>query len=150
MWGDSCIISGSKFLAVFFVLTITFCLVSGGIFKANTSIGMAAYAKKSKKPSEENSNDGGGSSGKSGDGGSGSKDKKKNDQGTNDNENQNAGEEKGNGPTVPLVDTTTPPPPPPPTTCEKDPTSPECTKDKQQLSEQPDCSTNPNDAACKT
>ncbi len=39
--------SVSSILIVFFVLTITFCLVSAGIFKANTSMGMAAYAKKS-------------------------------------------------------------------------------------------------------
>ena len=43
--------SVSSILIVFFVLTITFCLVSTGIFKANTSIGMAAYAKKSKESS---------------------------------------------------------------------------------------------------
>ena len=29
----------SSFLVLFFVLTITFCLVSAGIFKANTTIG---------------------------------------------------------------------------------------------------------------
>jgi hypothetical protein len=126
MLGTSGVGSGRSFLVVFFVLAITFCLVSGGIFKANTTIGMAAYAKKSKKPSEESSNDGGGgeSSDKSGDssgGGSDNKDKKNNNQGTNDNEQQlgppKTDEEQGGGPTVPPVDITTPPPP---TTCEKD------------------------------
>ncbi len=44
--------SGSTFFVVFFVLTITFCLVSAGIFKANTTIGInAAYTKKSKESS---------------------------------------------------------------------------------------------------
>jgi len=83
-----------SFFVIILVLTIVFSLISVSILKANTTIGMAAYAKKSKKPSEENSNDGGGSSGKSGDsgggggGGSDSKDKKNNDQRTNDNEQQ--------------------------------------------------------------
>src|SRR5690242_21921878 len=64
----------SSLLLLFFLLTITFCLVSAGIFKASTSIGMAAYAKKSKESSGGSSgSDGGGS--KSGDsGGSGSDD----------------------------------------------------------------------------
>ncbi len=55
--------SGSTFLILLFVLTITFCLVSAGIFKANTTIGMnAAYAKKSKESSGGSSgSDGGGS-----------------------------------------------------------------------------------------
>ena len=81
----------SSFLVLLFVLTLTFSLISAGILRANPTVSMAAYAKKSKKPPEENSNDGsGGSSGKSGDsgGGSDSKDKKNNDQGTNDNERQ--------------------------------------------------------------
>jgi hypothetical protein len=59
--------SDSTFLIVFFVLAITFCLVSAGIFKANTTIGMdAAYAKKSKE-SSGGSSDGGGDSKSSGD-----------------------------------------------------------------------------------
>jgi hypothetical protein len=46
--------NASGLLTVFFVLNITFCLVSAGIFKANTNIGMrVAYAKKSKDSSEE-------------------------------------------------------------------------------------------------
>ena len=50
MWGiGRC--SGSGFIVVFFILTITFCLVSAGIFKANTAITMDAYAKKSKDSS---------------------------------------------------------------------------------------------------
>jgi succinate-acetate transporter protein len=37
------------FFITFFVLTLTFCLVSAGIFKTNTTIGMvAAYATKYK------------------------------------------------------------------------------------------------------
>ena len=43
--------SGSTLLVVFFVLAITFCLVSAGIFKANTTIITDAYAKKSKESS---------------------------------------------------------------------------------------------------
>jgi hypothetical protein len=35
--------SGSGFFILLFVLTITFCLVSTGIFKANINIGMMAY-----------------------------------------------------------------------------------------------------------
>ena len=68
--------SGSTFLVVFFVLTITFCLVSAGIFKANTSIGMnAAYAKKSKESSGGSSgSDGGGSKGDDGGSGGGGSD----------------------------------------------------------------------------
>jgi hypothetical protein len=38
MWGSGSVGRGRSFLAVFFVLAITFCLVSGGIFKANTII----------------------------------------------------------------------------------------------------------------
>ncbi len=184
MWGSSSTGSGSSFVVAVFALTITFSLISLGILSANTTIGMAVYAKKSKKPNEENSNDegGGASSGKTGDssaGGSHSKDKNKNNcQGTNEdqwkqegepssNDGSNTGtednlqhigppktgegEKQGNEPAVPPVDTTTPPPPPPPppTTCEKDPSSPECTKENEQ-SGPPDCSTNPDDATCKT
>jgi hypothetical protein len=68
MWGigrDS----GGSFFILLFVLTITLCLVSAGIFKANISIGMAAYATKSEGSSGgDKSDDGGGSK----DGGSGS------------------------------------------------------------------------------
>ena len=91
-WRISRIGSSRSSLILFFVLTLTFSLISAGILNANTTVGMAAYAKKSKRPFEEKNNDGvGGSSGKSGDsggGGSDSKDKKNNDQGTNDNERQ--------------------------------------------------------------
>jgi hypothetical protein len=91
MRGTSGVGSGS-FLVVFFVLTITFCLISGGIFKANTTIGMAAYAKKSKKPSEGSSDKegGGDSSDKSGDKSSGGGDKSggnSSDKGDSDNKN---------------------------------------------------------------
>jgi uncharacterized membrane protein YgcG len=67
---SSSIGSGSSFLlVVFFVLTITFCLVSAGIFKANTTtIDIAAYAKKSKDSSDGGSK-GDDSSSSSGDGG---------------------------------------------------------------------------------
>ena len=41
------IVSGSSFLGLICVLAITFCLVSAGIFKANTFLGMAVYATKS-------------------------------------------------------------------------------------------------------
>ena len=62
MWGIGSIGSSSGFLVLLFVLTITFCLVSAGIFKANISIGMAAYATKSEGSSGgDKSGDGGGS-----------------------------------------------------------------------------------------
>jgi hypothetical protein len=77
MWGRSSggtTISRSSFLAIFFVVTITFCLVSAGIFKTNTSISMAAYATKSEGSSGgDKSDDRGGSKG-SGDTSSGGSD----------------------------------------------------------------------------
>jgi hypothetical protein len=89
MWGSVSNRSCRLFIA-FFILTLTFSLISAGVLKVNTTVSMAAYAKKSKKPSEENSNDegGGGSNHKSGDG-SHSKDKNKNnDQGTNNDQDE--------------------------------------------------------------
>jgi hypothetical protein len=69
MWGiGRC--SGSGFIVVFFILTITFCLVSAGIFKANTAITMDAYAKKSKDSSGGSKGDDS-SSGSNGGGGRG-------------------------------------------------------------------------------
>jgi hypothetical protein len=62
MWGSTRIDGGGSFILLLFVLTITFCLVSAGIFKANTTIDMVtAYAKKSKDSSGGSS--GGASSG---------------------------------------------------------------------------------------
>ena len=68
--------SVSSFILVFFILTITFCLVSAGIFKVNTTIGMnAAYAKKSRESSGGSSgSDGGGSKGDDGGSGGGGSD----------------------------------------------------------------------------
>ena len=76
MWGISRGSYNSTLLVLFFVLTITFCLVSAGIFKANTSIGMnAAYAKKSRESSGGSSgSDGGGSKGDDGGSGGGGSD----------------------------------------------------------------------------
>jgi hypothetical protein len=54
--------SSSSFLLVFFVLTITFSLMSAGIFKANSSIGMIAYASKSEGSSGGDKSDDGGDS----------------------------------------------------------------------------------------
>jgi hypothetical protein len=89
--------SGSSFLIVFFVLTITFCLVSAGIFKANTTIGMAAYATKSEGSSGgDRSDDGGGSKG----GGSSSS---SNDGGGSSSGSDNGGGQTGgnnNNPTI--------------------------------------------------
>jgi hypothetical protein len=66
MWGIGRGNGSDSFLVLLFVLTITFCLVSASIFKANTGIGMmAAYAKKSKDSSGGSSN--GGADSKSGD-----------------------------------------------------------------------------------
>jgi hypothetical protein len=45
--GDSGNNKSYNFFVLFFVLAIIFCLVSAGIFKANTSISMVAYATKS-------------------------------------------------------------------------------------------------------
>lgn len=88
MWGRSnSIISGSGFLTIFVVLTITFCLVYAGIFKANTTIDMVAYAKKSKESS-------GGSSGSDG-GGSNSGDSGGNDKGGDNSGSSNTGSTGG-------------------------------------------------------
>ena len=65
--------SYSLFIA-FFILTLTFSLISAGILNVNTTIGMAAYAKKSKRSSE--SGDDGGGGGSSGDDSSGGSDSK--------------------------------------------------------------------------
>jgi hypothetical protein len=61
--------SGNSFLVILFVLTLTFCLVSTGIFRTNTTISMAAYTKKSKDSSEGSSggNSGGGNNKKGSD-----------------------------------------------------------------------------------
>ena len=54
MWGSRGTGSDSSLVVAFFVLTLTFSLISAGIFNANTAtVGMAAYAKKPKKRSEE-------------------------------------------------------------------------------------------------
>jgi succinate-acetate transporter protein len=45
MWGSVSNRSCRLFIA-FFILTLTFSLISAGILNANTTIGMAAYAKK--------------------------------------------------------------------------------------------------------
>jgi hypothetical protein len=56
---------------VFFILTLAFSLTSAGILNANITIGMAAYAKKSKGSSDGSSGGGSGGSGSSNeDGGS--------------------------------------------------------------------------------
>jgi uncharacterized membrane protein YgcG len=59
---------------VFFVLTITFSLMSAGIFKANTSIGMVAYATKSEGSSGGDKSDGGRAESKDGGSSSGGSD----------------------------------------------------------------------------
>jgi hypothetical protein len=97
-----------SFLVVFFVLTITFCLVSAGIFKANTTIGIAAYAKKSKEPSgEDSSKDAGGSKGDDSSSGSSS------EGGAGSSSGDNGGSTSGDN--NPTTDETTPPPSPPTT-----------------------------------
>ena len=147
--------SGSTLLVVFFVLTITFCLVSAGIFKANTTIGMAAYAKKSKGSSGGSSSgggeskrgsDGGGSKGDDGSsgGGGGSGSNKGGDNGGSgssgntggetggDNNNPTTGEPNVPPPPPSLIEEPPPtfeqPPAPPPGTCEQGSTAPECSR----------------------
>jgi hypothetical protein len=119
-------------LTVFFVLTITFCLVSAGIFKANTNIGMrVAYAKKSKDSSGGDSgSDGGGSKGGDSSGGSDNGCSSNGDSETGvDNNNPTTTEEQNPPPPIgeptPTAIPSTPPPPPPPT-CEQGSTAPEC------------------------
>jgi hypothetical protein len=140
---------GSSFLAVFFVLTITFCLVSAGIFKANTSIGMAAYATKSEGSSGGDSSDGGGGKGSSSGDGGDSSDKGRDNSGGDSS--GSTGAETGGDNNNPTTEEPNAPPPPPPPTCEQGSTSPECST----VPEPPppgsiDCSTTPNDPSCKT
>jgi hypothetical protein len=52
-----------SFFMVFFILTLAFSLTSAGILNANITIGMAAYAKKSKGSSDGSSGGGSGGSG---------------------------------------------------------------------------------------
>ena len=125
-----------RLFIVFFVLTLTFSLISAGSFKGYTSISMVAYAKKSKKPSDTTSNDESGRSDKdkggsdattSGSHAKGPPDKKgsnnKNiDQLTNDNQKKGREGQQGTEPTIPPPPdetTLTPTTPPAPPTCEK-------------------------------
>jgi hypothetical protein len=92
----------SSFLIVFFVLTITFCLVSAGIFKANTSIGMAAYATTSEGSSGGDKSDKGGGSKGGGDSSGGSDGGGSSDEGggessgsSNDNGGSDSGDKSG-------------------------------------------------------
>jgi hypothetical protein len=62
-----------SFIVIFFILTLAFSLTSAGTLSANTSIGIDAYAKKSKESSEGNSNGNGSSSDKGGSSGGGSR-----------------------------------------------------------------------------
>jgi hypothetical protein len=159
---SSSIGSGSSFLIVFFVLTITFSLISAGIFKANTTIDIAAYAKKSKDSSDVGSKGDGSSSSSGSDGGSsegGSSSGGSNDGGTagggggsSDQGGDNSGstgEDNNNNPTT---DETSPPPPP--STCEQGSTSPECSNVPEPPPPPPpgpiDCAASPNDPSCKT
>jgi hypothetical protein len=129
-----------SFFVVLFVLTITFCLVSTGIFKANTTIGMAAYAKKSKESSGGSS--GGDSSGGSSDGGDSSG-------GSNDNGGGDGGGSSGTGgDNKPTIEEPITPPPPP--TCEQGSTSPECSNVPEPPGPPVDCKTTPDDPSCTT
>jgi hypothetical protein len=159
MWGigrDS----NSSFLVLSFVLTITFCLASAGIFKANISIGMAAYATKSEGSSGgDKSDDGGGSKGDDGNSSGGGSDKG----GDSSGSGGSGGTAGDNNPTTEEPSTPLPPieeppptveqpqPPPPPATCEQGSSSPECSNVPEPPPPEPiDCSTNPSDPSCKT
>jgi hypothetical protein len=63
--GESSSINARSFIIIFFILAVGFSLMSAGIFKDNTAIGIVAYATKSKESSGGGSSDsgGGGSSG---------------------------------------------------------------------------------------
>ena len=100
--GDSGNNKSYNFFVLFFVLAIIFCLVSAGIFKANTSISMVAYATKSEGSSGGGSDGGGGSKS---DDGSSSSDRGSSDDGgggSSGGSNDNGGGDTGgdNNPTI--------------------------------------------------
>jgi hypothetical protein len=153
--------SNRGFIVVLLVLTITFCLVSAGIFKANTSISMAAYAKKSKESSGgDKNNDGGGSKGggDSSSGGSDGGDKGGDSSSGSSTRGDNDLKTEEPNPPPPTIEEPPPtveqPSPPPPPICEQGSTSPECSSSTGPTPPPPtgliDCSTNSNDPSCKT
>jgi len=149
--------SVSSILIVFFVLTITFCLISAGIFKADTSIGMVAYAKKSKESSGGSSGSDGGKS-KSSDSGS---NKGGDNSGGGSSDSASSGGETG-GNDNPTTEEPSKPPPqpieptptvvPPSGACEQGSTAPVCSASTgpPQPPGPIDCSTSPNDPSCNT
>jgi hypothetical protein len=152
--GDSGNNKSYNFFVLFFVLAIIFCLVSAGIFKANTSISMVAYATKSEGSSGGGkSSDGGG--GSKSDDGSSSSDRGSSDEGgggSSGGSNDNGGGDTGGDNSLKTEEPSTPPPP----TCEQGSTSPECSNVPEPPPPPPpppgpiDCSTTPNDPSCKT
>ena len=143
-----------NFFILFFVLAIIFCLVSAGVFKANTSISMVAYASKSEGSSGGDKSDGGGGSKDGGSSGGSDERGSSNDEGGGGSSggSDNSGRSTGgdNNPTIEEPIT----PPPPPSICEQGSTSPECSSSTGPPPPPPpgpiDCSTTPNDPSCPT